>query len=275
MTQTSVRPIDLAAIATEALSALDHSRPVIPFTARPAGLFEEDACRIRPMLRAAFERRGERILGRKIGFTNRRIWPEYGVSAPNWGYVTDRTTRDLAVTPVLPLAGLAEPRIEPEIMFGLSRPPASSMNEEALLECVEWVSFGYEIVQSIFPGWKFAAADTAAANAMHGALLIGLRHPITPRRAAWLEELSRFTVALYRNGKLEDRGAAENVLDGPLDVLRHLTGMVEKDPFSPPLAAGEIVSTGTLTRALPVAPGETWTAEVEGIPLEPINIRFE
>ena len=41
------------------------------------------------------------------------------------------------------------------------------------------------------------------------------------------------------------------------------------------LAAGEIVSTGTLTRALPVKPGETWTTKLTGIALEGASLRFE
>ena len=32
-------------------------------------------------------RAGWRPVGRKIGFTNRRIWPIYGVSSPIWGPV--------------------------------------------------------------------------------------------------------------------------------------------------------------------------------------------
>ena len=61
-------------------------------------------------------------------------------------------------------------------MFGLKAAPLPGMNEAALLDCIEWVTLGYEIVQSIFPGWKFAAADTVAANGVHGALMIGPRH---------------------------------------------------------------------------------------------------
>jgi 2-oxo-3-hexenedioate decarboxylase len=40
------------------------------------------------------------------------------------------------------------------------------------------------------------------------------------------------------------------------------------------LVAGEIVSTGTLTRALPVKAGETWTTKLKGIALEGISLRF-
>jgi 2-oxo-3-hexenedioate decarboxylase len=266
--------IDIAAIADEARAAVDARRQIAPFSARPSGLTQDAANRARPLWRRAFEARGERILGRKIGFTNRRIWPEYGVSAPNWGYVTDRTVHELVATSSLPAADFLQPKIEPEIMFGLGAAPKPGMNDAALLDCVEWVALGYEIVQSIYPNWKFAAADTAACNAMHGALLVGPRHPVAPRKAEWLRELAEFKAELLCNGEALDRGDATNVLDGPLKVVAYMTEMLAGDPHNPPLAAGEVISTGTLTRALDVKAGDTWTARVSGIALEPVTLRF-
>ena len=265
---------NLADVAREAFDAIGARRQIPPFSTRPAGLTQDQGNQVRPLLRKAFEAHGEKIVGRKIGFTNRRIWPEYGVNAPNWGYVTDRTLHDLAKTPSLPVAQFVEPKIEPEIMFGLASAPSSQMDEAALLDCIEWVALGYEVVQSIYPNWKFAAADTAAANAMHGALLIGERHAIAPRKREWLRELADFKIELLCNGQVMDRGEAANVLDGPLKVLAYLTGMLTRDAHNPPLAAGEILSTGTLTRALDVKAGETWTARVTGIPLAPVTLRF-
>jgi 2-oxo-3-hexenedioate decarboxylase len=64
----------------------------------------------------------------------------------------------------LPLAPYNEPKIEPEIMLGLSRAPSPEMDDAALLSCITWVAHGYEIVQSIFPGWTFAPADTVIVN---------------------------------------------------------------------------------------------------------------
>ena len=94
----------------------------------------------------------------------------------------DTTVRNLAdLGGAFPLAGLAEPRIEPEIVFGLARAPAQGMDDAALIGCVEWVAHGFELVQSIFPNWKFSPADTVAANGLHGALLIGPRHPVGAR----------------------------------------------------------------------------------------------
>jgi 2-oxo-3-hexenedioate decarboxylase len=248
----------------------------MPTTSRlsPTKCSPDQGDRVRPLLRKAFEARGERIVGRKVGFTNRRIWPEYGVSAPNWGLVTDRTLCDLTTTPSLVAANFVEPKIEPEIMFGLAAVPSSQMDEAELLDCVEWIALGYEVVQSIYPNWKFAAPDTAAANAMHGALLVGERHAVAPRKREWLRELADFKIELLRNGEVMDRGEAANVLEGPLKVLAYLTDMLSRDRYNPPLAAGEILSTGTLTRALDIKAGDTWTARVNGIPLAPVSLRF-
>jgi 2-oxo-3-hexenedioate decarboxylase len=54
------------------------------------------------------------------------------------------------------------------------------------------------------------------------------------------------------------------VLGGPLTALAFLVDLLKKQPAAPPLRAGEIISTGTLTDAHPVAPGETWRTEVTG-----------
>jgi 2-keto-4-pentenoate hydratase len=268
------RLIDLNAIAGEVLASLASHGQISPFSFRPSGLNLTDAYRLPPVLRAAFEARGEKIVGRKIGFTNREVQKVYAVQAPIWGYVTDHTTHELAHTHVQYIKDFAEPRIEPEIMFGLRSPPLPGMSETALLDCIDWVSLGYEIVQSIFPSWKFAAADTVAANGVHGALLLGNRHAVAPRKTEWQRELATFTVELYCNGQFSQRGGGAFVLDSPLLALRHLVELLAKDSNNPPLSAGEIISTGTLTLAMPVSEGESWTTKVSGIPLEEITLQF-
>src|SRR5947207_3650286 len=92
----------------------------------------------------------------------------------------------------LPLAPYTEPKIEPEIMFGLAAAPSPGMDDAALLSCIAWVAHGFEIVQSIFPDWKFSAADTIVADAMHGALLVGPHHDIGARAGEWLRTLKSF-----------------------------------------------------------------------------------
>jgi 2-oxo-3-hexenedioate decarboxylase len=266
---------DLKSIANDVLASLDTHGQIPTFSGRAGGFDLDHAYRVMPLLRAAFEARGEKIVGRKIGFTNREMWKVYGVDSPIWGYVTDRSLQELSRRPAVAIGDFVEPRIEPEIIFGLKAAPVADMSDDALLDCIEWLSLGYEVVQSIFSGWKFAAADAVAANGVHGALLVGKHHAIAHRKADWLRELSTFQVELRRNGELSQRGGGDLVLGSPLNALRHLVNVLAKDAHNPPLAAGEIITTGTLTLAMPVAAGETWSTKLFGLPLDEITLRFE
>ena len=266
---------DVHAVAAEAFAVLDTGRQIAPFSSRLGRFDLDDAYRVTAAVRQMRETRGENVLGRKIGFTNRTIWDEYQIDAPMWGYIYDRTVYELAdAGPTVSLTGLAEPRIEPEIVFGLAAAPEPGMDERALLACVDWVAHSFEIVQSIFPRWEFTLPDTVAAYGLHGRLFIGLRHPISDTVDDWKRDLSTFRIDLERDGTVVDQGRASNVLGGPVSALRHLVEVLATDPVNPPLAPGEIVTTGTLTRAFPVAPGETWTTEPKGIALDGIAIRF-
>ncbi len=267
------------AIAVEALAALDGRCQIAPFSETLPDFGLDVAYAVTAALRKMREARGERPVGRKIGFTNRTIWDEYNVHAPIWGDMYDTTVRTLAESgdgvDGLELAPFLEPRIEPEIAFGLARAPEPGMDEAALLSCVDWIAHGFEIVQSPYPEWRFAAVDTVAAGGLHGAYLVGPRRSIGSARAAgWLEALASFEIALERDGTLVDRGHGANVLGGPLTALRHLVELLACDAVNPPLAAGEMVTTGTLTRAWPVAPGEAWRTEISGLPLNGIALRF-
>jgi 2-oxo-3-hexenedioate decarboxylase len=262
-------------IAREVLTALDERQQIAPLTKRYGDISLSEAYGITAAVRRLREARGEHVVGRKIGFTNQTIWPEYGVHAPIWGYVYDATLHRLAdLTRAFDLSPLVEPRIEPEIMFSLARSPDPGMDEGALLSCVEWVGHGFEIVHSVFPGWRFKAADTIAAFGLHGALFVGPPEPIAHASAlSWEERLASFEITLMRNGVPADHGRAAHVLGGgPLSALKHLVQLLAEDSENPPLTPGEIVSTGTLTRALPMAPGETWSTRLHGIPLNGIEI---
>jgi 2-oxo-3-hexenedioate decarboxylase len=266
---------NLDAIAAEAHSILGTGRQIAPFSARYSDFELKDAYRVTAKVRALREKAGEIPRGRKIGFTNRTTWAQFGVYAPMWGYLYDRTIHDLAsIDGAFSLAGLAEPRIEPEIVFGLSAAPGPGMDAAQLLTCIDWVAQGFEVVHSIFPAWRFAPADTVAAFGMHGALLIGPRHPLRGAEQIPASSLSTFEIDLCRGGEVVDHGAARNVLDGPLFALAHLIDVLAKDPANPPLAAGEIITTGTLTQAPFVHPGEVWSTQLTGIALDGVSVAF-
>jgi len=261
-------------IAAEILAAFDTGRQISPFSARNSAFHLDDAYHVTAAIRQMREARGEVTAGRKIGFTNRTIWAEYQAYEPIWGYLYNHTVHQLAdLGDKFSLLGLAEPRIEPEIVFKLALTPTPGLDEMGLLACIDRVAHGFEIVQSIFPGWKFAAPDTVAAFGLHGALLTGPYRSIAGQAEEWGRMLANFEIDLKREGSVVDHGYAVNVLGGPLLALRHLVDMLARDRINPPLAAGEIVTTGTLTRALPISAGETWTTELAGVKLNGIRLR--
>jgi 2-oxo-3-hexenedioate decarboxylase len=261
------------AISDRLIQCLQHREQIQPLSSGERGLSLAQSYRISAQVTKAREAAGERAIGRKIGFTNRTIWDEYNVSAPIFGPMYDKTVHPLEQEP-FDLSGLLEPRIEPEIAFWLAHAPEPGMKPEDLIGCVSGICAGFELVQSVFPSWKFEAADTVAAFGLHGAFLHGPVHEFAPGDPQeWVQQLASFRTTLRRNGEVMDEGPASNVLGGgPLSALGHLAALVAEIEGARPLTAGEIVTTGTLTRALPISTGETWRASFDGLSLEPIEI---
>ena len=265
-------------IAQSILQALDEKRQIDPISQSLPSLDLDTAYGIADAILATRSARGQRPVGWKIGFTNRTIWDEYGVHAPIWGPVYDATV--LPVDPdhapaELDIEAFVEPRIEPEIIFRLAHTPRSEMDDRELLACIDGVSHGFEIVQSIFPGWRFSAADTVAAAALHGALVHGPFASIDHSKAGeWIDRLAAVAITLLKDGTVLDHGVATNVLDGPLSALRHFLAGLEARPLGRGVLPGDLVSTGTITRAFPIAAGEIWSTQIDGLPLPAMRLKL-
>ncbi|WP_420345931.1 2-keto-4-pentenoate hydratase [Pelagibius sp.] len=274
-------PTALSEIADRLIAAYDDAVTLAPITAARPAFSVDEAYAVLEEIEARRRAAGWRPLGRKIGFTNRTLWDRYGVWQPMWAHVWDRTVHIAEQGRArLALRPFVQPRLEPEVVFKLKAPlaisPADINNDPvAVLESVEWIAAGFEIVQSHFPDWRFTAADCTAAFGLHGALVVGTPLPVTDaNRSVIAETLPVFTASLSRGGKLVERGSGANVLDSPVLALVHLARVLCGQPQFPPLAAGEIVTTGTLTDAWPVEPGETWSSDYGDLGLEGLTLVF-
>ena len=267
---------DLTKIADRLIAAYDTTTSLPPITVSAPEFSVADGYAVLHDIETRRRAQGWQPVGRKIGFTNRTIWPRYGVYQPMWAHVWARTVhlaRDGKAT--LPLQGFVQPRIEPEVVFKLKGPVPLTDDPDAVLASVEWMAPGFEIVQSHFPDWKFSAADCAAAFGLHGALVVGTPVPLTgANRAALAAALPTFKVTLSRGDAVIDRGVGSNVLDSPALALAHLARLLADQPQAPKLAAGEIVTTGTITDAWPVAAGEVWSSDYGVLGLEGLTLRF-
>jgi 2-oxo-3-hexenedioate decarboxylase len=267
--------MDATKLAAELIELHGQPRLVPPFSARYPGLSAESGYAAARRLHAHRLAQGWQPAGRKIGFTNRNIWERYGVHEPIWGHVYDRTltfARDNKAT--VPLAGLAQPRIEPEIAFKLKAAPPVTRDPAALLACVAWAAHSVEIVHCPHPDWKLQLPDATAANGLHGRLVVGTPVPVE-KISGLAAALPFLRIDLFKDKERKDSGVGSNVLGSPLLALAHLVELLAKQPDSPPLAAGEIISTGTITDAHPVAPGERWSTDLHGFALRNLEIAFE
>jgi 2-oxo-3-hexenedioate decarboxylase len=261
-------------------SVLDHydqARLWPADRARPIAADIDAAYQQALTLRALRVGRGERPVGYKIGFTNRTIWERYAVYAPIWGTVWSTTlSRASDGAGEADLAGTCQPRLEPEIVFGIASTPPRDATLAQLFECIAWLAPGFEIVQSHCPDWKFSAADTVVDGGLHARLLVGRETPVARFAAsgqALDDLLGRTRVRLYRDDALVDEGTGINVLDGPLHALHHFNRELQRCPGAPALQPGDVVTTGTWTDAWPVMPGERWRAEFDA-PFESLDIRL-
>lgn len=134
---------------------------------------------------------------------------------------------------------------------------------------------GFEIVQCHFPGWRFAAPDSTASFGLHGALVVGAPVAVTEEnRASIATTLSSFDLTLSRGGTVVDRGTGDNVLGNPASALGYLARTIATQPqFSAP-AAGEVITTGTLTNAHAVVSGERWESDYGGLGVEGLTVEF-
>lgn len=267
--------LDLRRLASEIKGAQDNAHQIEPFTARFPGFDLAAGYEVAHHVHSDRLSEGANAIGRKIGFTNPQMWAKYGVREPVWAYVYDTTVVQLEdKQATCRLTGFTEPKIEPEIVFGFRAAPPDKAGPLDVLNSIEWVAHGFEIVQSHFPGWKFQAADTVADWALHGALLIGPRQPLPRLGDDVVAALESFTLTLSCDGRPVANGRGADVLGSPLAAIVHLLSTLDSQPNDVPLQAGEIVTTGTVTTACSVRTGENWRSELQGIALPGLTVDF-
>ena len=264
---------EIERISDELMDLRRSGRQIAPLSSRYAGFTLNDAYQVVARIRDLRIELGENPVGRKIGFTNRSIWQTQGIEAPIWNYVYDRTVADIEQSGAsFVLRGNPEPRIEPEVVLHLCAAPQQGISIWDLVECIDWVAPGFEVVNSVFPGWHFAAADAAAAFGVHNALFIGRHLSVTRDKSQLVDRLSSFEVSLESSNNHRREGSGSNVLGGPIEALKFLVAELSRFPMCEPLQAGEVVTTGTLTEAMPLSAGQTWDATFRGIDFQPIRL---
>ncbi|WP_394830505.1 fumarylacetoacetate hydrolase family protein [Pendulispora rubella] len=269
---------DPGALARELLAAYETGA-VVPSTpsARDDAFDLRAGYAVEAELLRARQSAGRKSTGLKVGYANKAVWRALKLDTLVWAHMYDDTVHftDAASTS-LTLPYYRSPKIEPEIVIKLREPVPAGLEAAAdVLPRVEWVALGFEIIDCPFPDWTFKPADFVAAFGLHLALVVG--PPLRVEAGAipaLVESLASFKLTLSKGDQLVEKGAGKNSLRSPALCVAELASALSR-AGSTPLAAGELISTGTLTTGQSVAKGETWRAEVEGLDLPSLSLRFE
>ena len=266
---------DLHALAQEMKAAQDAARQVEPFTTRLPGFDLRAAYEVADLMHRARLAEGAKPVGRKIGFTNPAMWDRFGVREPIWAYVYDTTVVQLEGTRTsCRLGRFVEPKIEPEIVVHFHSAPPPGAGPEGVLNAIDWVAHGFEIVQSHFPAGSSrrrtplpTGRSTARSWSVHRSPWLGSELTSSQHSRPSRSRLSC-------DGREIETGRGSNVLGSPLAAIAHLVSLLAKQSCYTPLQAGELVTTGTITTARSVRAGETWQSELRGIALPGLTVEF-
>jgi 2-oxo-3-hexenedioate decarboxylase len=172
------------------------------------------------------------------------------------------------------ISHMSQPRLEPELVFGMRCTPPADLSVQSLFESIEWMASGFEIVQSHSLDWKFKVADTVTDSGLHAHLLVGQQVPLkdVATNGAQLHELlAGMSLELVHAGNVVEKGQATNVLDSPLMALLHFMKALRQCPGAPDVKAGDVITTGTWTDAWPLVAGQTWESRYD-LPLTGLKI---
>lgn len=236
-------------VAARLVAARAAGRPLdVPLT-DVADLGLDDAYAVQREVTALRLARGERLAGWKLGYTSLAMRAQMGIDAPNLGPLTDAML--LTDGGRVPAAAL-QPRVEPEIALRLARPLAPGCTVDDVLDACEGAYAALEVVDSVWAGYRFRLEDNTADGSSAGWVVLGDRLPLT--------DLPGTAVRLLVDGEVvaEATGAAAG--GHPASGVAWLATQAPRWYGHGP-AAGDVVITGGLTAAVPLAPGAVVSAE--------------
>jgi len=207
--------------------------------------------------RAVWARSQHKPTGWKIAATSSAGQGHIGVSGPIAGRLLgERTFGDGAS---LTLKGNEMRVAEPEFAFQIGKDIAPRSTEYSVTEALEAVSDLYLAIE--VPDSRFAKFETAgeaqliADNACAHDFVLG---PVV--KADWRAvDLSKHATLGEIAGKLRHEGSGGNVLGDPRIALAWLVNELTRLGIE--VKAGEIITTGTSTKPLPIVPGDRVIAD--------------
>jgi 2-keto-4-pentenoate hydratase len=206
---------------------------------------------------------GARHLGWKVGFSSRAAMDRMSITAPLFGFMTDRSLVKPGST--LTIAGWTRAVLEPEVAVHLGSNVAAAADEADVKGAIAGLGPAVEIAD-FDPGIQ-DVEGILASDIFHRHVLLG---PVDRSHAGGL--ITGIEARVFRDGeKIAGDPGPTDFLAKTVVILRALAEALEANGEA--LRAGDIVITGSLVPPVKVAGGQVMRAEIS--PLGEIEVRFQ
>ena len=248
-----LEPVVIRMLARQLRDRELTTQPGVPLTELYPQLGLEDAYRIQLEYIALREAEGARVVGHKVGCTNKLLQAQFGINQPDYGHILDAMV--LSDGAKVSAASLIKPRIEPELAFVLSRTlKGPNVNALDVLNATRWVLPCFEIIDSRIQDWCITIEDTVADNGSSSSVILGNQpHEVNGT------DLRSLGVVIEVNGTVAGTGAGAAVLGHPAQSVAWLANALA--PLGRQLQVGHIVLSGALTPSIEVNAGDVVYAD--------------
>lgn len=241
----------------EAAEQLDdaalRAQPVVQLTKRMS-LDPISGYRVQALLAERRFARGEKQSGVKMGFTSRAKARQMGVDEPICGRLT--TGMELVPGERVSPGSFIHPRVEPEVVFLLSRALSPGEPPSQVVRAIDAVACGIELIDSRYVDFEFSLADVIADNASASRYLVGPWH-------RWPMDVGNLGVLLEMNGRVVEIGSTAAILGEPTRALIRAAELALE--LGTEVEAGWVMLAGAATAAVPMQPDSVVRAIIEGL----------
>jgi 2-keto-4-pentenoate hydratase len=255
--------VDLQELARRMLADYDARTPGT-LVDKPPDLTTSLAYALQAEIARLRERRGENVIGYKIGCTSKAIQEQLGVEQPIFGRLFDTGCHRSGLH--LSSARFANLAVEGELAMRLSRNLAGeSLSAEVCRDAIAEVFPVIELHHYVIPGGWPPGRWLIASNGIHAGLVLAEAESRGSGAASVARGLS-IRIDDVVVGALED---AASLID-PVESLRWLAGRLA--PFGLQLHKGQVILTGSPMNLYPVAPGSRIVVEAPPLGVSCVEI---
>jgi len=236
-------------IAGRLLDAEDRRSPIGAITVQYPGITIDDAYKIQLRLIEKRKKRGEVVIGKKVGLTSKAMQQLAGIDEPDYGHLTDR----MVVLEGLPIrvSELIQPMVEAEIAFVLKedlKGPGVLVSD--VIRATEYIMPALEIIDGRTKRDGRRIDDSVADNAGTGRVVFSGK-----MSSIGDVDLRYVGLVFEKNGDIVSTAAGAAVLGHPAQAVAWLANKLSKYGVS--LNAREVVISGSLVAAIKVGPGDS------------------